>query len=152
MLVINAISLLLFSSNFGRIAVSHRNTSIVYRLRRSLRIITTCSTISFSFLLSFSCHVEQMYGAYAWRQSEKKVRSGSPRRVKSLNDCRARLHQRIARNAGEIRGVVVPSSRKRPRRHDGHVTTKRKTNVSSFSITFLSWTTKKDAWKSTTML
>lgn len=57
-----------------------------------------------------------MYGAYAWRQSEKKVRSGSPRGVKSLNDCRARLHQRVARNAGEIRGVVMSSSRKRPRR------------------------------------
>lgn len=37
----------LFSSNFGRVAVSRRNMSIVYHLRRSSRIIAACTTISF---------------------------------------------------------------------------------------------------------
>lgn len=36
----------LFSFEFGRVAVSRRNMSIVYHLRRSSRIIA-CSTVSF---------------------------------------------------------------------------------------------------------
>lgn len=86
-----------------------------------------------------------MDGAYAWRQSEKKVWSGSQREVKSLNDCCARLHQCVVRNAGEIRGVAMPSSRKRLQKRTGRLRNNEKENqtVSSFSITFSPWKTRE---------
>jgi len=108
--------------------ISRRDTSIVGRLHRSPRIIAPWfDSLSFSPLFSLSLYLSLSLFFFRITSNEctaptlgasprRKCDRGRRRGVESLNDCRARLHQRVARNAGEIRDVAVSSSRKRPSR------------------------------------
>lgn len=130
-------------SNFGRVAVSLRNMSIVYHLRRSSQIIAACSTVSFPLSrVSRRTNVRRLRLAPDREESAIGVAGRSQvfkwlpclftsaRRPKCRWDSGRRVALLLPEAAANVRKIRLRNNE-----------TKRKTNAraraSSFGITFL---------------